>query len=293
MIAPLRVLLLIGGALLAAVLVSWALLTPPALEQEVSSPDSAGPREGPVLKARNGRLKNGGRSVAPVASSVPDPVIQIQRVRELGSEDPGLRSAVAAELRQAPKAALRAILDLLKGTSEDRRLAFEAWEHVSPEGVEHLGILRVALRDDQLRDLSLRVLKPMGPHAAPVLEELVSLVGTDQGRSSTSLQLALIAIGEPAIPPLVQRTRSSDERVRRDALTILWMSITAGTPVPSAPLIDALASSDVVARKLAVQALRDSRPRTSEIERALQSAAQDDDEFVRSVARDALEAAPK
>jgi HEAT repeat protein len=128
----------------------------------------------------------------------------------------------------------------------------------------------------------------MGPAATSLAEDLANLVGTEGGRSSTSLKLALAAIGESAVPHLIHKSRSRSDVVRRDALVILWKCVADGTRVPVEPLSSALSDSDTMVRRLAVQALRDMRPRSEAVVAALGWAERDEDDFVREVAENAL-----
>lgn len=213
-------------------------------------------------------------------------------IDELRSRESGVASAARGHLARAGQQAIPAIVDFVADDDPGRRrLGLLAWELVSPAGEAHLDLLQLQLRDATGRDIAVRVLEDFGERASPAAAELASLLGT--GANTGSLASTLAAIGPDAIAPVIVRAQAYEVEVRRAAFVAL-SRIDGGTDSRdiTAALERGLLDDDRSARSICIHALRVTRPRSPAVRAALQTALLSTDEYVRRIAREALDKEP-
>lgn len=125
--------------------------------------------------------------------------------------------------------------------------------------------------------------EPRGPDFATLIADLK---GPDEERSGRA-RLALISIGEPAVPALKEMAKSDDSGDRLRAVTTLWgMGLQARSAVPE--LATALSDRDHEVRVTAAMALESIGPAAAPAVRALIKALRDKEGRVRQWSAKAL-----
>lgn len=125
--------------------------------------------------------------------------------------------------------------------------------------------------------------KPKGPDVPDLLTRLQSADTTVSGEAN----LALIRVGEPAVPGLVEMLRSSDPRLRKLAATTLWgLGAKGKDAVPA--LAELLADPDPELRLAAAMALDNMGPAAVDAVPALIKALKDPEGEVRQWSAKAL-----
>lgn len=125
--------------------------------------------------------------------------------------------------------------------------------------------------------------KPKGPDVPDLLTRLKSADTTVSGEAN----LALIRVGEPAVPGLVEMLRSGDPRLRKIAATTVWgLGAKGKEAVPA--LVELLADPDVELRLAAAMALDNMGPAAVEAVPALVKALKDPEGEVRQWSAKAL-----
>ena len=125
--------------------------------------------------------------------------------------------------------------------------------------------------------------QPKPPDVAQLLSDLASADADKSGKAG----LALIPIGEPAVPGLGVMLATPDARLRARAATTLW-GIGAKAGGASDALARALTDSDVEVRRSAAMALGAIGPQAAPAVPALIAALKDQDYAVRPQAAQAL-----
>lgn len=112
--------------------------------------------------------------------------------------------------------------------------------------------------------------KPRGPDVSDLLARLKS----EDTKVSGEANLALIRVGEPAVPGLVEMLQSGDTRLRKTAATTLWgLGAKGKGAVPA--LAEMLADPDPDLRLAAAMALDNMGPAAAEAIPALVKALRD------------------
>lgn len=125
--------------------------------------------------------------------------------------------------------------------------------------------------------------KPKGPDVGDLLSRLKSEDTTVSGEAN----LALIRVGEPAVPGLVDMLRSGDTRLRKTAATTLWgLGAKGKDAVPA--LAEMLADPDAELRLAAAMALDNMGPAAADAVPALVKALKDPEGEVRQWSAKAL-----
>jgi HEAT repeat protein len=125
--------------------------------------------------------------------------------------------------------------------------------------------------------------KPKGPEVGDLLSRLKSEDTTVSGEAN----LALIRVGEPAVPGLIEMLRSGDTRLRKTAATTLWgLGGKGKAAVPD--LAEMLADPDPDLRLAAAMALDNMGPAAADAVPALVKALKDPEGEVRQWSAKAL-----
>jgi HEAT repeat protein len=125
--------------------------------------------------------------------------------------------------------------------------------------------------------------KPQGPHVGDLLSRLKSEDTTVSGEAN----LALIRLGEPAVPGLVEMLRGDDTRLRKTAATTLWgLGAKGKEAVPA--LAEMLSDADADLRLAAAMALDNMGPAAADAVPALVKALKDPEGEVRQWSAKAL-----
>lgn len=125
--------------------------------------------------------------------------------------------------------------------------------------------------------------KPRGPD----VNDLLSRLKSEDTNVSGEANLALIRVGEPAVPGLVEMLQSGDARLRKTAATTLWGFGAKGKDAVPA-LAEMLADPDPDLRLAAAMALDNMGPAAAEAIPALVKALRDPEGEVRQWSAKAL-----
>ncbi len=115
--------------------------------------------------------------------------------------------------------AVPALLEQLRSSDGQRR--YRAAYALGRVGTTRWSILREALQDDNVRQ-RLGIVQAfgwMGVTAAPVIEELAQLLGSDSEQLADAAARSLCQIGEPAVIPLTNAAQSPSAQVRQRVAT--------------------------------------------------------------------------
>lgn len=125
--------------------------------------------------------------------------------------------------------------------------------------------------------------KPQGPN----VEDLLSRLKSEDTTVSGEANLALIRVGEPAVPGLLEMMGSGDPRLRKTAATTLWgLGAKGKAAVPA--LADMLTDPDPALRLAAAMALDNMGPAAVDAVPALIKALRDPEGEVRQWSAKAL-----
>jgi HEAT repeat protein len=126
-----------------------------------------------------------------------------------------------------------------------------------------------------------------GKTQGPKVNDLMSRLKSEDTAVSGEANLAIIRVGEPAVPGLVEMLGSGDARLRKVAATTLWgLGAKGRTAVPA--LSEMLADPDAELRLAAAMALDNMGPAAADAVPALVKALKDPEGEVRQWSAKAL-----